>query len=120
MVKINFGIIELEIHKKTDQKRLKNVLKKYEKEIGKVAYTDFEKMKIANKVLDEEGLFIHPDVGFAEYATAPMIGLVRRKHPPAYEEVLTRKLVDGKLTLDDLSKNIINASNYTEKCPLSR
>jgi hypothetical protein len=107
MVKINLGILELEIREKTDQDRLKYALKRYEKSVKGKSFSDYEKVETAKKALDDEGLFNLPKPNMQDFTSAVMLGIIRRRYPPEYEDLLARKLVDEKLTLDDFSRHTI-------------
>lgn len=106
MVKINFGIVQIEvgIKEKTDQDRLKYALKRYEKSVKDKPISDYEKLEIAKQTLDYEGLFNLPEPNMQDLTSAIMFGVVRRRYPSEHEELLARKLVDGKLTLNDFSR----------------
>ncbi len=103
MVKINLGKLKLEIRWKTDQDRLKYALKRYENSVKGKSFSDYEKLNFAKKALDYEGAFKLPEAHMQDFTSALMLGVVRSRYSPEYEELLAEKLVNGKLTLDDFS-----------------
>jgi len=65
----------------------------------------------AEKALDDEGLFNLPKPNMQDFTSSVTLGIIRRRYPPEYEDLLARKLVDEKLTLDDFSRHTINTEN---------
>ena len=111
MVKINLGKLKLEIRWKTDQDRLKYALKRYEKSVKDKPLSDYEKLEIAKRTLDYAGLFNLSEPNMQDFTSALTLGVIRRRYLPDYEGLLARKLVDGKLTLADFSRQPINIEN---------